>query len=144
MTTHLSTLLVWHDRGWDGHICDHPSKNASCIAVRHIREAPRDDDRENDSAGQLLSTLKIAVPTFEMRGGSVVVTFTAQIGPKGDLVPDWDQVGTKLGLSRDQVLRPLLDAGLIEMTIPEKPQSSKQQYRTTNLGLKYIENETNQ
>jgi exodeoxyribonuclease V alpha subunit len=28
MTTHLSTRLVWHDRAWDGHICDHPSKNA--------------------------------------------------------------------------------------------------------------------
>ncbi len=25
MTTHLSTRLVWHDRAWDGHICDHPS-----------------------------------------------------------------------------------------------------------------------
>ena len=24
MTTHLSTRIVWHDRGWDGHICDHP------------------------------------------------------------------------------------------------------------------------
>ena len=28
MTTHLSTRLVWHDRAWDGHVCDHPSKNA--------------------------------------------------------------------------------------------------------------------
>lgn len=35
---------------------------------------------------------------------------------------------------RDQVLRPLLDAGLLEMTIPEKPRSSKQQYRITEAG----------
>jgi ATP-dependent DNA helicase RecG len=35
---------------------------------------------------------------------------------------------------RDQVLRPLLEAGLIEMTIPEKPRSSKQQYRVTDAG----------
>jgi hypothetical protein len=28
VTTHLSTRLVWHDRAWDGHICDHPRKNA--------------------------------------------------------------------------------------------------------------------
>ncbi len=77
--------------------------------------------------------------------------------------PSWDQVGTKSGLSpdqvqilqnlsseqslaeligllgrtnrtkfRDQVLRPLVDAGLIEMTIPDKPQSSKQKYRLTS------------
>ena len=45
MTTHLSTRLVWHDRAWDGHICDHPSKNAYCIVQQHIR-AGRDDDRE--------------------------------------------------------------------------------------------------
>ena len=23
MTTHLSARLVWHDRGWDGHIWEH-------------------------------------------------------------------------------------------------------------------------
>jgi hypothetical protein len=82
------------------------------------------------------------------------------------------QVGTKLGLSRDQVqllemaqipkglpelmgvvgrtnrtkfrnqvLRPLLDAGLLEMTVPDKPRSSKQQYRTTAAGLEIINKE---
>ncbi len=35
---------------------------------------------------------------------------------------------------RDQVLRPLLEAELLEMTIPDKPRSSKQQYRTTEAG----------
>jgi ATP-dependent DNA helicase RecG len=35
---------------------------------------------------------------------------------------------------RDQVVAPLLDAGLLEMTIPDKPRSSKQQYRTTQAG----------
>jgi len=32
------------------------------------------------------------------------------------------------------VLRPLLDSGLLEMTIPEKPRSSKQKYRVTEEG----------
>lgn len=50
MTTHLSTRLVWHDRAWDGHICDHPSDNAYCIVQQHIRDS-RDDDRENKAAG---------------------------------------------------------------------------------------------
>ncbi|MBM3272935.1 transcriptional regulator [Candidatus Kaiserbacteria bacterium] len=35
---------------------------------------------------------------------------------------------------RKQYLLPLLEAGLIEMTIPEKPRSSKQQYRLTPAG----------
>jgi len=80
-----------------------------------------------------------------------------------------EQVGTRLGLSRDQVeilrncasekaigelmsligranrtkfrnqvLRPLLDAGLIEMTIPDKPTSSKQKYRLTETGKQIL------
>ncbi|WP_342675908.1 Fic family protein [Methanofollis sp. UBA420] len=36
---------------------------------------------------------------------------------------------------RDQVLRPLLDAGLVEMTLPEKPTSGKQRYRATARGV---------
>ena len=50
MSTHLSTRLVWHDRAWDGHVCDHPSKNASCMVQQHIRDG-RDDDREDEAAG---------------------------------------------------------------------------------------------
>jgi ATP-dependent DNA helicase RecG len=35
-------------------------------------------------------------------------------------------------------LRPALSAGLIEMTIPDKPHSSKQRYRITRLGIKTL------
>jgi ATP-dependent DNA helicase RecG len=36
---------------------------------------------------------------------------------------------------RDQFLVPVLDARLLEMTLPHKPRSSRQQYRTTAAGV---------
>ena len=39
---------------------------------------------------------------------------------------------------RHQVLNPLLDAGLVEMTIPDKPRSSKQKYRLTDKGKEWV------
>ena len=35
---------------------------------------------------------------------------------------------------RNQILKPLIDAGWLEMTIPDKPTSSKQKYRLTKEG----------
>ena len=39
---------------------------------------------------------------------------------------------------RNQVLRPLLDAGWIEMTVPDKPRSRNQRYRTTAAGREVL------
>ncbi len=44
---------------------------------------------------------------------------------------------------RDNYLHPALDADLIEMTIPEKPSSSKQKYRLTDKGRAALNNEQN-
>lgn len=46
--------------------------------------------------------------------------------------------GTDRTKFRNQVLRPLLDAGLVEMTIPNKPTSSKQKYRLTERGKQIL------
>ncbi len=40
---------------------------------------------------------------------------------------------------RNLLLAPLLEQGLIEMTIPDKPRSSKQRYRLTALGRQTLE-----
>jgi len=39
---------------------------------------------------------------------------------------------------RDQVLAPLIEAGLLEMTIPDKPRSSRQRYRITPAGTRLL------
>lgn len=112
-------------------------------------------------------------PEWQEQAGSVFVTFL----PAEPLIvtlktgDQRSESGTKLGLSRDQVLalrqvseakgvadllassgrtnrtkfrdqvlRPLLEAGLVEMTIPDKPRSSRQQYRLTEAGKKYLDN----
>lgn len=51
------------------------------------------------------------------------------------------EIQTLLGLRHrdyfvDQFLKPAIEAGFIEMTIPDKPQSSKQKYRLTGAGKK--------
>jgi ATP-dependent DNA helicase RecG len=105
----------------------------------------------------------IADPAFAEVSGVVTVTFKAevvtdlgrassQVGPKSVLSVAQVQVLEIAGVPsnlpelmapsglknktrfRDQVIVPLLDAGLLEMTIPDKPRSSKQQYRITEAG----------
>ncbi|MXW18931.1 MAG: transcriptional regulator, partial [Gemmatimonadetes bacterium] len=39
---------------------------------------------------------------------------------------------------RNQVLKPLLEAGWIEMTIPDRPTSRNQRYRTTGAGREVL------
>lgn len=35
---HLTLRVAWHDRAWDGSVCDHPSNNAFCVAPDRVRE----------------------------------------------------------------------------------------------------------
>lgn len=115
-----------------------------------------------------------AAPVFEEKQGFLVVTFRAQLVASGAAVTSrakpGDQVGTKSGLSRDQVevlrlcrqeqplvammnvigrqnrtkfrdalVRPLIEGGLLELTVPDKPRSRLQRYRTTPAGLAVLE-----
>jgi ATP-dependent exoDNAse (exonuclease V) alpha subunit len=53
---HVSLRVPWHDRGWDGHVCDRPSSNTACLALSRIAEN-RDDEIENARAGRSFAQL---------------------------------------------------------------------------------------
>ena len=51
MAKHLSVRLPWHDRGWDGHVCDRPTANVFCtgeygLKAHGIREGKQDLEEE--------------------------------------------------------------------------------------------------
>jgi hypothetical protein len=43
---HLTLRVAWHDRAWDGTVCNHPSENGFCLALKRIREDRKDADEE--------------------------------------------------------------------------------------------------
>jgi hypothetical protein len=56
MAIHVSVRLPWHDRGWDGCICNAPKKNVYCggffsVNAEHIREK-KDDKWEDANSGK--------------------------------------------------------------------------------------------
>ena len=113
-------------------------------------------------------------PLFEERQGFLIVTFRAQLVAEGAAgtsgARSGDQVGTKSGLSQDQVevlglcrqeqplvammnvvgrqnrtkfrdglVKPLIEAELLELTIPDKPRSRLQKYRLTKKGRQALD-----
>lgn len=114
----------------------------------------------------------IPTPRFEEKQGFLVVTFRAEIAtlraaPSRDQVgTKWalsrDQVAilescraqrTLLDMMkivgrsdrtkfRDSLVRPLIEAGLLELTIPDKPRSRLQHYRVTEAGRAALKQKT--
>ena len=57
LVRHLSVRVPWHDRAWDGHVCDAPLENSSCLALKLIAENRRDDVEEG-IAGEAFDKLR--------------------------------------------------------------------------------------
>lgn len=57
---HVSVRVPWHDRGWDGHVCDDPRGNTACLALNLIA-ALRNDEAEAQFAGVPFDSLDGAV-----------------------------------------------------------------------------------
>lgn len=53
---HVSIRVPWQDRGWDGHVCDTPLANSSCLALKFVAEN-RKDEIEDGIAGEAFENL---------------------------------------------------------------------------------------
>jgi hypothetical protein len=58
---HLTLRVAWHDRAWDGTVCERPSENAFCLCLDRIRER-RDDTYEQTVAGRHWADLNGGLP----------------------------------------------------------------------------------
>ncbi len=118
-------------------------------------EFESDDDRT-----YMLTRLPVHTKATQLASGEVTEDVTPQVGTKSGLGRDQVLILRNLAQDRaiaelmalpersnrtkfrDQVLKPLIEAGFIEMTLPDKPQSSKQKYRLTAAGRALLEQHT--
>jgi len=133
--------------------------------VRELNELISDGESERiefkRSTGQRTEAAKAVCAMFNGLGGFVLFG----VNNKGEVIPQvteqvTEQVGRvvealgenvlagqevmeRLGLSHRPTLlysylQPAIEAGLVEMTIPDKPRSSKQKYRLTDKGRQVL------
>ncbi len=85
MAKHLSLRLPWHDRGWDGHVCDNPTANVYCtgeygLKAHGIRDG-KIDVKEEPLKGKPLAVLDQneyrppCLRTIQTFGGTAAIPF---------------------------------------------------------------------
>jgi len=134
MTMHLSTRLVWHDRAWDGRICDHPSRNAYCVVHQHIRDS-RQDDREDAVAGQPLDALDGWQPpcsrdpiAFSPKGYTITHTDRLErsgLLPVTEEVPPYSVCPSAYRWMREDNFRTICEQEMLDIPGPKNPNKER-------------------
>ncbi|MCL5059767.1 MAG: transcriptional regulator, partial [Candidatus Thermoplasmatota archaeon] len=117
------------------------------LKVMKENGSPAPEFESDDDRTHLLIRLPVHERAVQEQAQQVTPQVTPQVhkllaGIRGDLTRA--EIMEGLGL-KDRMhfakdyLQPALDSGLIEMTIPDKPQSSKQKYRLTAAGRALLE-----
>ena len=133
MTTHLSVMLAWHDRAWDGHICDQPHLNAHCIVHQHIRDS-RDDEKERGTAGKPLAELEGWLPpcsrdqgAYAERGFLIThqdpLEFRRLLAVSED-IPPYLSCPAPYRWMREEFVQEVCEAEDISLRGPDNPRSS--------------------
>ena len=131
---------------WNPLFADIPVESQIFEHQAEYYRAIQESTQQTDSAPFIAFMLRMILETVT----SSVPQVTPQVAPQvsellavvnGDM--GREALQSALGLSdrksfRERYLRPALDDGLIEMTIPDKPNSRLQKYRLTDKGRLYL------
>jgi hypothetical protein len=98
------------------------------IAVRSVGTLPLGPGPARDQVGTKSALSRHQVQVLELPRDPQAITDLLRLCGRSDR--------TKF---RNQVLRPLLESGLVTMTIPDKPTSSRQRYLTTEAGKRALD-----
>ena len=103
--------------------------------------ALQESTRQTDSAPFIAFMLRMILDTVTTSTPEVIKEVTPEVRLLSVLTSEMtrQQLKETLGLKDDEHFRkayllPALEAGLVEMTIPDKPRSSKQRYRIAPMG----------
>ena len=89
-TKHLSVRIPWHDRRWDGCICDNPLDNSFCRVLSRI-DAEKNVDAECEHCSSSYSELDFTPPCVDENGG-----FLSSSEFKRTLIHNYKKIGNPL------------------------------------------------
>ena len=134
---------------WDPLFADIPVESLIFEHQAGYYQAIQESTQQTDSAPFIAFMLRMILDTLSLSTPEVTPEVTPEAAPEVRLLSiltfemTRKQLKGALGLKDDEHFRkayllPALEAGLIEMTIPDKPRSSKQKYRLTVKGRQVI------
>lgn len=130
---------------WNPLFADIPVESLIFEHQAEYYQALQESTQQTDSAPFIAFMLRMILDTVTTSTPEVALEVTQEVRLLSVLTGDMTRLQLKeaLGLKDDEHFRkayllPALEAGLIEMTIPDKPRSSKQKYRLTEKGRQRV------
>jgi Fic family protein len=130
---------------WNPLFADIPVESLIFEHQAEYYAALQESTQKTDSAPFIAFMLRMILDTVTTSTPEVAPEVTPEVRLLSVLAGEMtrQQIKEALGLKDDEHFRkayllPALDAGLIEMTIPDKPRSSKQKYRLTDRGRQVV------
>lgn len=130
---------------WNPLFADIPVESLIFEHQAEYYQAIQESTRQTNSAPFIAFMLRMILDTMTTSTPEATLEVTPEVRLISVLTGEMtrQQLKEGLGLKDDEHFRkayllPALDVGLIEMTIPDKPRSSKQKYRLTDKGRKRL------
>ncbi len=130
---------------WNPLFADIPVESLIFEHQAEYYQAIQESTQKTDSAPFIAFMLRMILDTVTSSTPEATQEVTPEVRLLSVLAGELtrQQLKEALGLKDDEHFRkayllPALDAGLIEMTIPDKPRSSKQKYRLTDMGRQVV------